>query len=77
MSPPPTAAAAASVNLSLSVMSKETCRSLNCARRHGKLEPEWAQLTFQPNIDWKAGGVRGDCVAGERSNDTFALLIVR
>ena len=28
-------------------------------------EPPWAKLTFQPTINWKAGGVRGDCVAGE------------
>ena len=25
----------------------------------------WADLTFQPSLDWKGGGVRGDCVAGE------------
>ena len=24
-----------------------------------------ARLSFQPRINWKAGGVRGDCVAGE------------
>jgi len=44
---------------------KSLCTSLKCATRHQALEPSWANLTFQPTIDWKAGGVRGDCVAGE------------
>ena len=42
-----------------------TCTSLSCAGRFTKSEPEWAQLSFQPRIDWAAGGIRGDCVAGE------------
>ena len=42
-----------------------TCTDLHCAARFTKVEPEWAQLSFQPRIDWHAGGVRGDCVAGE------------
>ena len=25
----------------------------------------WADLRFQPSLDWIGGGVRGDCVAGE------------
>ena len=41
------------------------CTSLNCAGRFTKQEPPWADLTFQPNINWEKGGVRGDCVAGE------------
>ena len=41
------------------------CNSLSCAKRHESLEPSWADLTFQPSLDWKGGGVRGDCVAGE------------
>lgn len=41
------------------------CNSLSCATRHESLEPSWADLRFQPNMDWAGGGVRGDCVAGE------------
>mmetsp|Transcript_15089 Transcript_15089/g.32231 ORF Transcript_15089/g.32231 Transcript_15089/m.32231 type:complete len:443 (+) Transcript_15089:256-1584(+) len=41
------------------------CTSIDCATRHTVLEPGWVNLSFQPAIDWKAGGVRGDCVAGE------------
>ena len=41
------------------------CTSLSCAGRFTKAEPAWAQLAFQPRIDWAAGGIRGDCVAGE------------
>ena len=46
-------------------LSEAACNSLQCAKRFNKVEPEWAQLSFQPRIDWKAGGLRGDCVAGE------------
>jgi len=42
-----------------------TCESLECAARLGVSEPSWVDLTFQPRIDWRGGGVRGDCVAGE------------
>ena len=41
------------------------CTSLSCAARFTAVEPAWAELTFQPGIDWHAGGIRGDCVAGE------------
>ena len=43
----------------------EQCTDLDCARRHESLEPSWAELSFQPAIDWRNGGTRGDCVAGE------------
>lgn len=43
----------------------EACADLSCARRHAALEPSWSELAFQPRIDWRAGGIRGDCVAGE------------
>lgn len=46
-------------------LAPEQCTQLSCAKQHSKLEPSWAQLAFQPAIDWKNGGVRGDCVAGE------------
>ena len=46
------------------------CTDLSCATRHTAKEPSWADLTFQPSIDWKGvrghgTGVRGDCVATE------------
>ena len=41
------------------------CTSLSCAKRFSAEEPSWADLSFQPGINWKLGGVRGDCVAGE------------
>ncbi|KAL1499715.1 hypothetical protein AB1Y20_012413 [Prymnesium parvum] len=41
------------------------CTSVQCAAPLGREEPSWAQLSFQPRIDWSRGGVRGDCVAGE------------
>ena len=46
------------------------CTDLSCATRHTAKEPAWADLTFQPSIDWKGvrghgTGVRGDCVATE------------
>ena len=41
------------------------CTSLSCAGRFNKAEPEWGELAFQPGINWAAGGLRGDCVAGE------------
>jgi len=58
--PPPPLAAAPIKRLDV-----ESCTSLSCATRHESLEPSWADLTSQPNIDWAHGGVRGDCVAGE------------
>ena len=60
--PAPTASAA----VPSAAVSVAPCRSLSCASRGlESLEPSWADLTFQPNIDWNGGGVRGDCVAGE------------
>ena len=35
----------------------EQCTDLDCARRHESLEPSWAELSFQPAIDWRNGVV--------------------
>ena len=66
----PAAAVTASTHAALVMVSPPpspppVCTSLSCAGRFQEVEPQWADLKFQPNIDWKAGGVRGDCVAGE------------
>ena len=41
------------------------CTSLSCTDRLRVLEPPWVNLSSQPRINWKAGGVRGDCIVGE------------
>eukprot|EP00908_Phaeocystis_cordata_P015524 Transcript_26678.p1 GENE.Transcript_26678~~Transcript_26678.p1 ORF type:complete len:354 (-),score=140.53 Transcript_26678:492-1553(-) len=41
------------------------CNRLSCTTKLQSLEPDWVQLSFQPRIDWKGGGVRGDCLVGE------------
>ena len=62
---PAASAAGPSSEPSQPAVSVVPCNSLSCAKRHESLEPSWADLRFQPNIDWAGGGVRGDCVAGE------------
>ena len=71
--PPPVAAVSSASEPRAAIMQVEVsavsppppCNSLACAGRFTEKEPAWAELTFQPGINWKAGGVRGDCVAGE------------
>ena len=48
-----------------SVSPPPPCASLSCTNRLTALEPSWVNLSFQPRIDWQAGGLRGDCVVGE------------
>ena len=62
---PAASAAGPSSEPSQPAVSVVPCNSLSCAKRHESLELSWADLRFQPNIDWAGGGVRGDCVAGE------------
>jgi hypothetical protein len=62
VSPPPPAAVGSDAR---TPPSPPPCNSLSCAGRFTAQEPTWAKLSFQPRIDWHAGGVRGDCVAGE------------
>lgn len=57
-------AAGVTPNPQVSQPSTERCNRLSCAKHFDKAEPSWANLTFQPRIDWRYG-VRGDCVAGE------------
>ena len=38
---------------------------MSCVAKLRSIEPEWVRLSFQPRIDWRGGGVRGDCVVGE------------
>jgi len=66
--PPMVSAAAASVAttpLQEALPPPPPCTSLSCTRKLRNLEPPWVNLSFQPRIDWKAGGIRGDCVVGE------------
>ena len=42
-----------------------SCTNLSCAGRFAAVEPAWANLSFQPSISRREGGVRGDCVAGK------------
>lgn len=74
--PPAVQAAASTASMTISVPVEATpastgspppppCTSLTCAGRFKAEEPAWADLTFQPGINWHAGGIRGDCVAGE------------
>ena len=41
------------------------CLNGVCGQRLATLEPSWVNLSFNPRIDWKHGGMRGDCVVGE------------
>ena len=43
----------------------EECDTITCAKKHDILEPAWANLSFQPRVDWHNGGIRGDCVISE------------
>ena len=61
LSPPPVPAASSS----LLPPPPPPCGSLSCTTKLSNLEPPWVKLAFQPRIDWRGGGVRGDCVVGE------------
>ena len=43
----------------------DMCMSADCMSILPDLEPQWAQLSTATRIDWRHGGVRGDCVVGE------------
>ena len=47
------------------LLPRPLCTHAACTEKLASLEPPWVDLSFQPRIDWRGGGVRGDCVVGE------------